>query len=52
MVLPVCSETDMRFCYCACAISSMLNDWSGVDKDRLSKFIMSCVGYQGGISWQ
>jgi geranylgeranyl transferase type-1 subunit beta len=35
------SEADMRFAYCACAISTFINDWSGVDKDRLVKFILS-----------
>jgi geranylgeranyl transferase type-1 subunit beta len=45
MVLPTESETDMRFNYCACAISFMIDDWSGVDKDKLGKYVMTCMGY-------
>lgn len=42
MVLPLESETDMRFNYCACAISYMINDFSGIDKDKLKQFILNC----------
>lgn len=31
----------MRFIYCACAISHMLNDWSSVDKERVYHYILS-----------
>eukprot|EP01034_Spumella_vulgaris_P026161 gene26161-32696_t len=44
------SESDMRFLYCACAISAMLGDWRGVDKDRAAQFVLSCLTYEGGIS--
>lgn len=44
------SENDMRFLFCACAISHMLNDWSGVDIDRSVDFIRSCRSYDGAIS--
>jgi geranylgeranyl transferase type-1 subunit beta len=43
-------ESDMRFLYCACAISAMLGDWSGVDKDRAVQYVLSCLTYEGGIS--
>ena len=43
-------ECDMRFLYCACAISYMLNDWSGVNKDKAVEYIKSCITYEGGIS--
>lgn len=43
------SENDMRFVYCACAISYLLNDWSGVDKDRVVHYIRSCRSYDGSI---
>ncbi len=43
-------ESDMRFLYCACAISSMLGDWRGVDKDRAVGFVLQCLTYEGGIS--
>jgi len=42
-------ETDMRFVFCACAISHLLNDWSGIDIDRTVKYIASCQSYDGGI---
>ena len=29
----------MRFVYCACSISYVLNDWSGVDMERTVDFI-------------
>ena len=44
------SECDMRFLYCACAISYMIDDWSGVDKDRAVEYIKSCITYEGGIA--
>lgn len=44
------SEHDMRFLYCAIAISYMLNDWSGVDIPRAISFILSCRSYDGAIA--
>lgn len=44
------SECDMRFVYCACAISYMLNDWSGVNIDKVYEYILSCMTYEGGIA--
>eukprot|EP00128_Syssomonas_multiformis_P000600 Colp12_sorted_trinity150504_noHs@34453 len=38
-------EKDIRFVYCACCISYMLDDWSGVDKDLAAKYIMSTQAY-------
>lgn len=39
-------ENDMRFIYCACCISYILNDWSGVDKQRAIDYILnSIVGF-------
>lgn len=35
-------ESDIRTTYCAFAISSMLNDWSGLDVDRATEFIARC----------
>lgn len=40
----------MRFLFCACAISYMLNDWSGVDIDRAVQFVKTCRSYDGAIS--
>lgn len=36
-------ESDMRFMYCACCISAMLNDWSGVDKKKAKEYIYSSI---------
>jgi geranylgeranyl transferase type-1 subunit beta len=44
------SEHDMRFLYCACCISYMLDDWSGVDKDRAVTYIQSCRSYDGAVA--
>ena len=44
------SEHDMRFVYCACAISYMLQDWSGVDQDKAVDFIRACQSYDGGFA--
>ena len=43
------SENDMRFLYCACAISHMLADWRGVDIDRAVDYIRSCRAFDGAI---
>lgn len=42
-------ESDMRFLYCACCISAILDDWSGVDKPKAIDYIMKSISYDGGI---
>jgi len=42
-------ESDTRFVYCACAISTILEDWSGVSKDAAAKYIADSQAYDGGI---
>ena len=32
-------ENDMRFVYCACCVSYILDDWSGINVDAVFKFI-------------
>lgn len=44
------SESDMRFLYCACAVSCLLGDWSGVNKDAAAAFIAACTTYEGGVA--
>ncbi|KAG2385912.1 hypothetical protein C9374_003061 [Naegleria lovaniensis] len=39
------SETDIRFTFCACAISSFLEDWGGVDTELAYQYILSSRGY-------
>lgn len=43
-------EADVRFLYCACAISAILGDWTGVDKDAAVQYILQCLTYEGGIA--
>ena len=43
-------EADVRFLYCACAISAILGDWTGVDKDVAVQYILQCLTYEGGIA--
>ena len=40
----------MRFLYCACVISYLLNDWSGVDIPKAVNYIRSCRSWDGAIS--
>jgi len=44
------SENDMRFVYCAAAISYMLNDWTGIDKDKAVHYILSSQSYDFAIA--
>lgn len=37
------NEHDMRFVYCAAAICSMLDDWSGVDRKKMAKYIRDSI---------
>lgn len=43
------AETDLRFVYCAAVISSLLDDWSGMDKEKAKNYILSCQSYDGGF---
>jgi hypothetical protein len=42
-------EQDLRYIYCACAISALLNDWSGVDCVRAASYIAKCQQYDGAF---
>ncbi|KAJ5077002.1 geranylgeranyl transferase type-1 subunit beta [Anaeramoeba ignava] len=42
-------ESDMRYLYCACCISKMLNDWSGVNIEKATKYILSAQSYENGF---
>lgn len=44
------SEADMRFLFCACAVSRLLGDWRGVDTRAAMGFIARCTTYEGGIA--
>ncbi|KAK1571309.1 hypothetical protein Q3G72_014937 [Acer saccharum] len=43
------AETDLRFIYCAAAISFMLGDWSGMDQEKTKQYILNCQSYDGGF---
>lgn len=43
------AETDLRFVYCAVAISAMLNDWAGLDTQKAFKYILDCQSYDDGF---
>ncbi|TFK48769.1 terpenoid cyclases/Protein prenyltransferase [Heliocybe sulcata] len=45
---PNSTESDLRSVYCAFAISSMLDDWSGIDVPLALSFISRCRTYEGG----
>lgn len=44
------NEHDMRFVYCAACICFMLNDWTGIDIDRMVGYIRRSIRYDYGIS--
>ncbi|KAG2180763.1 hypothetical protein INT44_003770 [Umbelopsis vinacea] len=43
------SETDIRFVFCACVISHILDDWSGVDIDRATAFVRNSQSYENAM---
>ncbi|XP_061986262.1 geranylgeranyl transferase type-1 subunit beta [Populus nigra] len=43
------AETDLRFIYCAAAICFMLEDWSGMDREKTKEYIFKCQSYDGGF---
>ncbi|XP_021295618.1 geranylgeranyl transferase type-1 subunit beta [Herrania umbratica] len=49
MPLHVGAETDLRFVYCAAAVCFMLEDWSGMDREKAKEFILNCQSYDGGF---
>ena len=43
-------ENDMRFVFCAAAISHLLQDWSGVDQESVMDYIRKSISFDGGIA--
>ncbi|KAI8059745.1 geranylgeranyltransferase type I beta-subunit-like protein [Thamnidium elegans] len=43
-------ERDVRFIYCACAISYILNDWSGINIENTVEHIKQLQSYEHGIA--
>ncbi|XP_077290980.1 geranylgeranyl transferase type-1 subunit beta [Arctopsyche grandis] len=44
------TEADMRFLYCAACICYILDDWSGFDVEKATKYIIDSIGYDYGIA--
>ncbi|KAI8907466.1 terpenoid cyclases/protein prenyltransferase alpha-alpha toroid [Powellomyces hirtus] len=42
-------ESDMRFLYCACATSYILNDWRGINRDLAVKYIVDSQTYEAAF---
>jgi geranylgeranyl transferase type-1 subunit beta len=40
----------MRFVYCACAISEIINDWRGVNTAHTVDYISRMQSYEGGMA--
>lgn len=43
-------EKDMRFVYCACCISTALDDFSAINVDKACSFIKASLTYDGGFA--
>ncbi|KAI9485896.1 MAG: geranylgeranyl transferase type-1 subunit beta-like protein [Benjaminiella poitrasii] len=43
-------ERDVRFIYCACSISFILNDWTGIDIDKTVEHIKRLQSYEHAIA--
>lgn len=44
------TESDMRFLFCAASICYILKDWSGMDIDKATNFILDSMSYDFGIA--
>lgn len=44
------TENDMRFLFCAAATSYILDDFSGINIDKATEFILSSISYDYGIA--
>ena len=47
---PEGSENDMRFLYCGCCVSYLLQDWRGVDRVKAMSYVKNSLGYDYGVS--
>jgi geranylgeranyl transferase type-1 subunit beta len=46
------SEKDVRFSYCASAVTKMLGSTGDIDIDRAIEYVLSCQTYEGGFAYQ
>jgi len=49
--LPDESETDVRFLYCACAISEIINDWDGINLGKATEYALTLQSYDYTFGW-
>ncbi|XP_051165462.1 geranylgeranyl transferase type-1 subunit beta [Leptopilina boulardi] len=42
-------ESDMRFLYCACCVSHILDDWTGINVQKAVDYILRSISYDGAI---
>jgi geranylgeranyl transferase type-1 subunit beta len=51
---PVASgaESDVRFVYCAACVCTLLQDWSGMDVAAATRYLLSCLSYEGAFGAQ
>lgn len=47
---PGYTEHDVRFSYCAFAISYLLNDWSFMDMEKAVQYMLQCQHYEGAFA--
>jgi len=45
------AEEDVRFIFGALCIANILNDWSGIDQEKLETYLLKCQNYSGGFGW-
>ncbi|XP_076803518.1 geranylgeranyl transferase type-1 subunit beta-like [Clavelina lepadiformis] len=43
------SENDMRFIYCACCVCSILDDFSAIDQNAATSFMLKALSYDGAF---
>lgn len=43
------SENDVRFLYSASCISYILNDWSAINIEKATNYLLSCLTYEGAF---
>ncbi|CDZ97303.1 Protein geranylgeranyltransferase Type I, beta subunit [Phaffia rhodozyma] len=43
------AERDVRMVLCACVISDLVADWTGVNVEQSERFVQACCSYDGGF---
>jgi geranylgeranyl transferase type-1 subunit beta len=44
------TEEDLRFLYCACVVSKLIDDFSGINIDNAVQHILNCQSYDTSFS--